>query len=267
MLSKFNVLFLIALLSGCVSYVEMPDGQYSTMSSDLNSVRKNISIRTVVIDKLEYTAGPKCSYKTYNRKYGEVITTEKYHTAWLTKIPEGEDYKGTIIQKSGIEANTIEGTTTFQINKNGKLIYFNLHEDFSEGIGRVDNENYIDTIDRVMTGLKQDGKYVEGSTVYINPIDFLMPEFKDLRLYKSGTVVSEVKTSTGNLFAEYVFRGKSTYDGRSVFVLDLKRAYPSYPSKSFLLGYSFIDANTLFPVYLAVEAGTKKSVSILRSCE
>jgi hypothetical protein len=116
-----------------------------------------------------------------------------------------------------------------------------------------------------LPSLKKDGKYVEGSTVVINPIDFLVPEFKVLRLYKPGTVVSEVKTSTGTLWGEYIFRGKSTYAGRKVFVLDLKRTEPSYPSKSFLLGYSFIDVSTLLPVYVAVEAG-QKSVSILQSC-
>lgn len=250
------VLAVHSLLTSCA--VVMNDGQKSTMSGNNNKTRESLKIRRVSIGRLEYGKNQMCTYKISIMALGDSSYGEKEYKFTLKRVKKDRN----LCIFKDIEGNN----STCMITNTGKLVDFNLHQNFFGGTGRETKKNYAEAVIEAKEKLKKSGDFKEGATYFIQPISVILPEFEASSRHRPGSVLSEIRTHGGELWAKYIFRGESFYSGRNVYVLDIVQEGLSYLQGPLLIGYSLIDVSTSLPTYLVVDAGGTHLAVTQKSC-
>ena len=226
----------------------LPDGQRTVMGSNSSIQRSSLAIKkTQYSSPLVYASDINCEYKETSKEFGSSESSVYSINLSITSVG---DKSLVVMEYLG------KYKSTALIDPRGKLIDFNFI-DPKDG-KRTTSETYQERIGEQRSSLDES---LRSRAQFVNPFSLFMPEFHKISQLSVNKSVANITMEDGQNWGEYVYRGLSQYNGRSVIVLDLVRIPPTLSdSTAVLYGYNLIDAETKLPVLTVLDAGTKNVV-------
>jgi hypothetical protein len=231
------LLFLSACSTAGSTQLQINEGFVSAMNQSNTDERNQIHIiQNSLPREPRYAPLSGC---TYHRIHSPLSAPMIMSQFTLTVRPVRDQFL--------ITFNDPQGTGTALISANGQVRDFNM-VDLTTGI-RVTSDNYRGPDPAAGKPEAASG----GRTDTVNPISVMFPEFVNADL-TPGSDVAYVFTPEGAIWASYVHRGLTSYDGRDAAVFDLVRTSGGRGTRR-TIGFSVVDLATMSPLLLVVDTG------------
>lgn len=223
-----------ALLSACAGLATMPDGRTTSLDEATVAERFARPISTTGVAAMpEYQAGLVCAYTVRTHlDAGGVPWT------WTTRAVRDR----ILVQKEG----PYPEPSTLLIGADGELFDFNVIDDMTGE--RQTAENYQARANAQMAANP-------GARI-INTVELGLPHLQ-VSAAGYGDVVSRVLDSGGEVWAQFIYAGSTTYRGRPAVVLDLVRVMPTMGNRPVVVGYTVMDAATALPLVSTLRLGSR----------
>lgn len=232
---------LAGMLASCQSLPSLPHGTASAMNSADTKARAGLAIvPTPFPAQPSYAAVTGCLYRHVIAIYGgktnetQVLLTAKRVRDRLLITTSGDGKNSTLL-----------------IGRNGTLYDFNTADLFQDK--RVSPETFEQSSREQIAAMQSKGS--KGVHV-INELTAIFPQYV-VGGASPDAIVASVAAEGSTVWANYLYRGRTTYQGVDAAVLDLVRAFESVPSGTVTVGYNVVDLSNMMPILFVLDAGNK----------
>lgn len=209
-------------LSGCQSTSAGKEGPATTLQISNSRIRSQLAIRPELLVGAFYRQVPICTYAHVRNVAGSPPVTGR---AAVVVKPVRNRLLITLTEGSK--------SSTALIGPDGTMYDFNLIDDQGR---RWTSETYAAEARRAAPN---------GEPV-INQFTAMFPRYVK-GPWTPGTVVGDVRTQDGILWAEYIYRGRTGFKGREAAVVDMVTVTAKKSTRR-LVGFNIIDAVSLVPL-------------------
>lgn len=218
-------------LSGCQSTSAQKEGPRTTLQASDSRIRSQLTIRPELLVGAFYRQAPTCTYTHVRTVAGSPPVTGQ---AAVAVKPVRDRLLITLTDGSK--------SSTALIGADGTMHDFNLVDD--EG-RRWTSETYA----------AQARRAAPNGEPVINQFTAMFPRYVK-GPWTPGTGVGDVRTQDGILWAEYIYRGRTSFRGREAAVIDMVTVTAKKSSRH-LVGFNIIDAVSLMPLLYVFQAQNK----------
>jgi hypothetical protein len=197
--------------------------------------------------KLSYPSTAMCWYdEKVHHKLGSTIPDHEYKVRVSIRT-----VKGRLLLVMTSDNGSISSAS---IDPLGKLYDFNIATD-----GPEFERSNPGTAGQVATQILQRDQSIGVRKHILNEISLEIPEYERAP-QRPGDTVGHVRSEDGMDWANFVYRGVTSYNGMQAALFDIEyigpHDHPEYGPP--LVGFIIVDAQTAMPILLAFKSGTEK---------